>query len=123
MKQGLTIGVLVALGVAIYFAVTSGNKEPEVVENSIEINEASEDVTFYTCGEDRSLSVTYGDASAVVVLDSGERMELARTDTDEGVRYVNEDESLAFWVQDDSAIVMRDNVMDLEYSDCRVLAE
>ncbi|HET8581181.1 MAG TPA: MliC family protein [Candidatus Paceibacterota bacterium] len=43
---------------------------------------------------------------------------LARTLSADGARYANGDESLVFWSKGDTALVMRDNSMDTDYTNC-----
>ena len=58
--------------------------------------------------------------SAQVSLDGGATMTtLQQTISADGVRYANADESFVFWSKGDEALVMRNNAMDLGYTNCR----
>jgi membrane-bound inhibitor of C-type lysozyme len=43
---------------------------------------------------------------------------LAQTVSADGARYASADESLVFWNKGDTALIMRDNSMDLDYTNC-----
>src|SRR5690606_22118952 len=83
---------------------------------------------LYSCDEGRTLSVAYyGSASAAtgtvdVALDGGATTTLIQTVSASGIRYANTDESFVFWSKGKEALVMRNNVMDLEYANCTDVA-
>ncbi len=54
----------------------------------------------------------------VEVLLDGTLQTLFQTISASGVRYANTDESLVFWSKGDEALVMRNNEMDLTYTNC-----
>lgn len=55
----------------------------------------------------------------VVSLDKGPEATLRQTISADGTRYVNDDESFIFWSKGNSAIIMRNNELDLSYVNCR----
>ncbi len=56
--------------------------------------------------------------SVKVSLDGGEIQTLNQTISGSGVRYSNSDESFVFWNKGDTALIMRNNEMDLTYTNC-----
>lgn len=89
----------------------------------------------YQCDNDTSIAVMYYEGPAVsepqpgeppiptgsvrISLDEGPITELKQTLSASGVRYANEDETFVFWNKGDEALIMRNNEMDLEYTNCR----
>lgn len=55
-----------------------------------------------------------------VVVSFGEitNLKLMQTLSASGARYANSDESLVFWNKGDTALIMRNNAMDLTYKNC-----
>ncbi len=53
-----------------------------------------------------------------VSLDNGPVMNLRQTISADGVRYANSDESLVVWSKGTTVLVMRNNTMDLAYTNC-----
>jgi membrane-bound inhibitor of C-type lysozyme len=88
----------------------------------------------YMCDGGKTITATYykGEASEVpapgnppiptgsveVAMDSNESELLQQTISGSGIRYANEDESFVFWSKGDSALIMRNNSMDLNYTNC-----
>lgn len=104
----------------------------------IEPSSLNKDQTFitsvtYHCDNDREITVSYfngpekpispGDTpqptgSVNVSFDTNPSQTLNQTISASGVRYANSDESLIFWNKGNSALIMRNNTMDLTYSNC-----
>lgn len=132
-KLLITIGVIaVLLGVGYLFVM--GNATPSG-ENDLEGEERTLISTVtYSCDGEKSIVASYYEGletqepeqgemptptgSVEVSLDGGASMTLAQTISASGVRYANEDESFVFWNKGNEALVMRDNSMDLEYTNC-----
>ncbi len=89
--------------------------------------------TIYTCDKGRTISAVYykgADAltsstgmpvptgSVAISLDGGPTMKLSQTVSGSGVRYANADESFVFWNKGTEALIMRDGVMELQYTNC-----
>jgi membrane-bound inhibitor of C-type lysozyme len=88
----------------------------------------------YGCDNGKSITASYYDGapapapqegqpptptgSADVSFDGGPRVTLAQTLSADGTRYANADESLVFWSKGNTALVMRNNAMDLAYTNC-----
>jgi len=56
--------------------------------------------------------------SADVSIGGAPTTTLAQTISADGIRYANADESLVFWSKGNTALVMRNNSMDLSYTNC-----
>lgn len=56
--------------------------------------------------------------SVDVSLDGGATTTLMQTISASGIRYANDDESFVFWSKGEKALIMRDNRMDLGYTNC-----
>lgn len=92
----------------------------------------------YSCDQDRTIDATYysGEAratapgempqpggSVVVSIDGAPAVTLKQTVSADGARYANADESLVFWNKGDQALIMRNNAMDLTYTNCTAPAK
>lgn len=55
---------------------------------------------------------------AEISLNGGPAIPLMQTLSASGVRYANADESFVFWNKGEEALVMRNNQMDLDYTNC-----
>lgn len=73
----------------------------------------------YSCDAGRSISATYYEEAVEISLDGGSSVTLPQTISASGARYANPDESFIFWNKGNEALIMRDNVMDLTYSNCK----
>lgn len=132
----IIIGIIVLLGGVIYYFVTSGapqTSEP-VDDQTTETTTDSTITVTYQCDKGRSIVATYHEGleppavepgevpvptgSVDVVLDGDDAFTLNQTISASGIRYANGDESLVFWSKGDSALIMRDNSMDLTYTNC-----
>ncbi|HEV8677605.1 MAG TPA: MliC family protein [Candidatus Paceibacterota bacterium] len=58
--------------------------------------------------------------SVDVSLNGGATSTLAQTISADGARYANADESFVFWSKGNTALVMNNNAMDLDYTNCAV---
>lgn len=58
--------------------------------------------------------------SVEISLDGGSNQTLNQTISGSGVRYANSDESFIFWNKGNSALIMRNNSMDLSYTNCTI---
>lgn len=56
--------------------------------------------------------------SVGISLNGGPVVTLQQTISGSGVRYANTDESFVFWNKGNEALIMRNNTMDLEYTNC-----
>lgn len=88
----------------------------------------------YFCDGDKSITASYYQGptaptpkpgeppvptgSVEVAFDGGAVQTLQQTLSASGVRYANADESLVFWNKGNEALVMRNNEMDLSYTNC-----
>lgn len=79
---------------AVYF---EGSKQPAVVEGQM----------------------PHPNGKVAVSLDGGDQITLLQTLSGSGIRYGNSDESLVFWSKGEEALIMRDNSMDLSYTNCK----
>jgi len=83
----------------------------------------------YTCDKSRSIMATYyipADKSygkVKVAIGTSAPITLNQTISASGIRYANSDESLVFWSKGNTALVMRDNQMDLNYTNCTEISE
>ncbi|MFA5841737.1 MAG: MliC family protein [Candidatus Paceibacterota bacterium] len=89
---------------------------------------------LYLCDGEKTLSAAYYKGPEAPVPDPGEppmptgsielsidgqaSSTLAQTISVSGIRYANPDESLVFWSKGDSVLIMRNNSMDLDYTNC-----
>jgi membrane-bound inhibitor of C-type lysozyme len=58
--------------------------------------------------------------SVDVSIDGAARTTLAQTLSADGARYANSDESLVLWNKGTTALIMRNNTMDLNYTNCAI---
>lgn len=88
----------------------------------------------YTCDSNKAITAAYYDGkdapepeagqppvptgSVDVSLEKGATTTLMQTISGSGVRYANADESFVFWNKGNTALIMRNNSMDLNYSNC-----
>lgn len=56
--------------------------------------------------------------TAAVSIDGGATTTLRQTVSADGARYASADESFVFWSKGNQALIMRDNSMDLAYTNC-----
>jgi membrane-bound inhibitor of C-type lysozyme len=56
-----------------------------------------------------------------VSLDGGDALVLMQTISGSGIRYATADESLVFWSKGEEALIMRENVMDPAYTNCKAV--
>lgn len=89
---------------------------------------------MYRCDNDRTISAMYyagpemptpapGEppqptGSVEVSLNGGASSTLAQTISADGARYATADESFVFWSKGDQALILRNNTMDLDYTNC-----
>lgn len=76
----------------------------------------------YLCDKGKTITTSYYKDGAVgkvrVSLDGGEPLTLKQTIAASGIRYGTDDESFVFWSKGDSALIMRENSMDMTYTNC-----
>lgn len=88
----------------------------------------------YSCDKGKTIAAAYYEGPAAPELKSGEpptptgwvevsiggaaTTTLHQTISADGTRYANDDESLVFWSKGNTALIMRDNSMDLNYTNC-----
>jgi membrane-bound inhibitor of C-type lysozyme len=130
MKQwiiGIIVIVLIALGA--WWVWGSGAADQSVAQPREEVASAT-----YSCDKGKTITATFFSGpeapaaqpgeppqptgSADVSLDGGAVMTLAQTISASGVRYANSDESFVFWNKGNEALIMRNNSMDLDYTNC-----
>lgn len=127
-KKLSTTVVLCIIGVAVLFFIlnTYIRSENQIINTVV-----------YSCNEGKIISATYYEGSEIVEVLPGEppiptgsvqislngaaSTTLQQTISASGIRYANEDESFVFWSKGNEAIVMRNNDMDLEYTNCVAL--
>ena len=118
----LLIGVAVVIGAGIWLWQWNSNDRfiAEVV---------------YQCDNDKTITATYYEGpdappsgpgvppvpigSVDVSLNGDPAVKLRQTISASGIRYANSNESLVFWSKGDEALIMRNNEMDLEYTNCK----
>jgi membrane-bound inhibitor of C-type lysozyme len=134
---GIVIIVLIALGAwwiwgrdaAQPSTQTTGTADQTIAQPRTAIASAT-----YACDKGKTITATFFSGpeapevqpgqppqptgSADVSLDGGASMTLAQTISADGVRYANSDESFVFWNKGNEALVMRNNSMDLDYTNC-----
>lgn len=125
--------VLVAAGAAYYVAGTDRTSRGPTTEETGSELEFPVSVTYACDGEKRIVAVYHegpvmpepepGElpvptGSVEVALDGAPSEKLDQTISASGIRYANADESFVFWSKGNEALVLRDNVMDLEYTNC-----
>jgi membrane-bound inhibitor of C-type lysozyme len=117
--------------VAVMFAVAFVHKRNSRKAAPAETPIAS---ATYTCDAGKTLAATYYAGTPVTVapgerpvptgwamvsIDGGPEVRLSQTLSADGARYANADESLVFWNKGNEALIMRDNAMDLAYTNCQ----
>ncbi len=141
-KFALPIALLVVLilGAGAYFYFAPDSAEPDSAASEQNANAAAAGSrTFlttvtYSCDEGRTITASYykgeeapqpaeGEmpmptGSVDVAIGEEATTTLSQTISADGARYANADESLVFWSKGDSALVMRNNSMDLDYTNC-----
>jgi len=121
MKKILLVIIIFGAVLAGYFLYQQSDKK---------IAEA-----VYQCDNGHTISATFYEArvaptsipgeppqptgSVTVSLDGESVLTLAQTLSASGVRYANADESFVFWNKGNDAIILRDNTMDLSYTNCK----
>lgn len=125
-KLPLILIVLAVIAAVTFVLYQKNDTEPQATT----ITEA-----IYQCDNDKTIAAAYHEGpeapepvpgeppvptgSVSVSLDGEAAMDLKQTISASGVRYANEDESFVFWNKGDEALIMRNNEMDLEYTNCR----
>lgn len=135
--------IIVALG-AFYYYHQSGAQTPATTATTADTNETPIADATYTCDKGHSIHATYFEGttttpvqpgqppvptgSVQVSLDGGPTMTLAQTISADGARYSDGNpqiaqgqpgaETFVFWNKGNSALIMRNNTMDLTYTNC-----
>lgn len=118
---------IAALGVWLVVAYTPSSQTGEVVASVV-----------YQCDGGKTIGATYYDGgpapevapgeppvptgSVAISIDGAATTTLHQTISASGVRYANQDESLVFWNKGDEALIMRNNQMDLAYTNCKAVS-
>lgn len=111
---GLALAAAVVAGIWIAVRTSDGPEPGKTLLGS----------AVYTCDEGRTISAAFyegpdgGLGTVEVSLDGGASTTLGQTMSADGARYATIDESFVFWNKGDEALVMRDNAMDLTYTNC-----
>ncbi len=143
-KTALSIAaiIVIILGVGAYMYFAPHAAAPEEADSGQDAAAAG-DRTFltavtYSCDEGRTITASYYEGpeapeaapgemptptgSVDVAIGDEATTTLSQTISADGIRYASADESLVFWSKGDSALVMRDNSMDLDYTNCEAVA-
>lgn len=135
MKTSVATFVLIIaialLGAWLYFAPPL---VPTAVAPTTENERTLQASAVYTCDAGKTISAMYyaGEAapqpapgeppvptgSVDVAIGTDATTTLMQTLSADGARYGNADESLVFWSKGNQALVMRNNSMDLSYTNC-----
>jgi membrane-bound inhibitor of C-type lysozyme len=126
-KRNIIVAIVILI--ALFLALRHRGDKPQT---QIETNKPISTATYY-CDNNKSISAAYFEGEPVTVAE-GEKpvptgwvevsiggastTTLNQTISGSGVRYANEDESLVFWNKGDEALIMRNNVMDMDYKNC-----
>lgn len=124
--------VLIIVLVGAYFYFSPGTAAPTTPNRSLV------STAVYTCDQGKTIAAAYYEGPAApqpapgepatptgsvdVSIGGAATTTLAQTISADGTRYANADESLVFWSKGNSALVMRNNTMDLDYSNCLATA-
>ncbi len=79
---------------------------------------AVNDVVF-VCDENKSIHALFYERAVKVNFPIEPEHFLLQTVSASGARYANSDESLVFWNKGNEALIMRNNVMDLNFKNCK----
>jgi membrane-bound inhibitor of C-type lysozyme len=134
-KKVLAIAaVLLAAAAIIYFLAVAGAKDAAAPVGQQEASRTPVNTVVYRCDNGKSITAAYFEGvdipvvegempnptgSVDVSLDGGASMSLNQTLSASGIRYGNNDESFVFWSKGQEALIMRNNQMDLDYTNCR----
>lgn len=128
--------IIAGVGAYLYFSPEATEPNQTASEKNGEVLGARTFLTSvtYSCDEDRIITAAYFKGPDATQPEEGEMPNptgsvdvaigdeatttLSQTISADGARYANADESLVFWSKGDSALVMRDNSMDLDYTNC-----
>lgn len=139
MKYVAWAVVIAAVLAAAYFYFSHGSAAPQTAEPSAPIASAT-----YSCDNGHTIHADYYEGtkapqpvpgqpptptgSVNVALDGGEAMTLKQTISADGARYSDGNpqisqgqsgaESFVFWNKGNTALIMRNNQMDLTYTNC-----
>jgi len=137
---GIIIIIVIAVGV---YASTRGSHSGMTQETASTTPETAQADTgdrtlitsvTYSCDKGKTIAVSYYDGpeapaakpgeiptptgSADVSLDDGATTTLGQTISADGARYATSDDSFVVWNKGKDVLVMRDNSMDLDYTNC-----
>lgn len=123
MKKSYIIVLFILVLAAALSAFFIGRKKPELIAT-----------VTYMCDKEKTITASYYEVKPEPIVVPGQApkpegsvrlsfgdkklITLKQTLSGSGVRYANKDESLVFWNKGDEVLVMRNNVMDLNYTNC-----
>lgn len=115
------VAVLLILGGGFYYlmnknstSTTSESTAPAPTAGGGQVIQAE-----YTCEDDKTIQATFNnhtDMSADLVLSDGTEVALPLAPSGSGARYANEDESIVFWTQGNTAFLEENGTQT--YTDC-----
>lgn len=122
--------VVIVLGVWLI----DHNRAAAPVSNSLTLQSTPTAVARYSCDKGKFITAAFFTGSttapaqpgqppvptgtADVSLDGGATTTLHQTLSADGARYATADESFVFWNKGNEALIMRNNSMDLTYTNC-----
>lgn len=129
LLQVILILAVIAIGVRTIITSRQTTSTPVISENRTLITKAT-----YICDANRAIIAAYYEGQLVsqpkigeppvptgsvgISLDGGAIIALNQTISASGIRYANKDESFVFWNKGETALVMRNNSVDLNYTNC-----
>jgi membrane-bound inhibitor of C-type lysozyme len=137
----LSVGAIVVIVLAIIFYISAVDKtnqsNQEVAQTGAVDNRTLIAKVHYSCDKGKIIDTVYykeanvnvpspkdiaqNGGSVDVAIDGGAMMSLNQTISGSGIRYANQDESFIFWSKGEEALIMRNNSMDPNYTNCKVV--
>jgi membrane-bound inhibitor of C-type lysozyme len=111
MRKNLAPIFLLILGLIVAISLLRDDRQTYTEGEPIDGQE-----TIFRCAEGRSIQAGFAEGVAVVDLSDGRRFALEQSTSASGVRYMNEGETIIFWMKDERAFLEEGGMMT--YRDC-----